>query len=323
MMLHAISSDLTQRFRSDLARCGVADDRLGLAVSGGPDSLGLLLIAAAALPGRICAATVDHGLRPEAAQEALFVADVCSDLGVPHATLKVEVEPVSSIQRAARNARYRALGGWLTAQSIGFLATAHHIDDQAETLMMRLLRGSGVAGLAGVRATGRVPGHDDAMVVRPLLGWRRTELAEIVDAADLKAIDDPSNRDPRFDRVRIRQLLATTPWIDPAPLARSAAALAEADFALKWLADQLYQERVSADGPVLSLTPHGLPSEMKRRLLIRIIGTFGPGSSPRGDDLARLLDQLEAGATATLAGIKFTGGEVWRCEAAPAHRQNR
>ena len=169
--------ELVDRFRRDLAaiwkRASASDARLGLAVSGGGDSLALLLLAHAALPGRIAVATVDHGLRPENGTEAAVVAALCERLGVPPETLPVRLDP-GNMQDRARTARYAALVQWCGENGLGALATAHQLDDQAETLVMRLNRGSGLAGLAGVRARGAL---DEAglPVLRPLLGLRRKE----------------------------------------------------------------------------------------------------------------------------------------------------
>ena len=204
--------------------------KLGLAVSGGPDSLALLVLAHAALPGRVEAATVDHGLRPEAGAEAAEVARVCEALGVPHAILPVDVAP-GNLQAEARMARYAALAEWVEERGLAALATAHQADDQAETLLMRLNRASGVAGLAGARARGRVPGTAIPLL-RPVLEWRRAELGDVVRGAGLTAAEDPSNSDDRFDRVRMRKALAEADWIDVDAVARSAAHLAEADDAL-------------------------------------------------------------------------------------------
>ncbi|MGB7655807.1 MAG: tRNA lysidine(34) synthetase TilS, partial [Novosphingobium sp.] len=184
---------------------------MGLAVSGGPDSLALLLLAQVALPGRIAVATVDHGLRAESAVEAALVAQLCAALDVPHLTLPVKLEP-GNLQSQARAARYAALGEWLVREDLAALATAHHADDQAETLLLRLGRASGVAGLAGVRARGLVPGTG-LPLLRPLLGFRRSELGDVVAAAGWQAVDDPSNRDDRFDRARIRKAIAGADWL--------------------------------------------------------------------------------------------------------------
>lgn len=298
------------RFRADLeALTGGAPERLALAVSGGPDSLALLLLAAAAYPGRIEAATVDHGLRPEGKAEAEFVGRICGELGVPHAIFAAEMAETANLQAAARSKRYALLAGWASAIGAAFLVTAHHLDDQAETLVMRLARGAGLAGLSGIRAV-------NPPLLRPLLGWRRAELAAIVEAAGIRAVADPSNEDERFDRARVRKRLAEADWLDPAALARSAAALAEAEDALDWAAERLWRER--ADGAILD--PIGLPAELRRRLVLRMIAALD-GPAPRGAELARLLATLEAGGTATLSGLKCTGGPLWRFAPAPPRRR--
>jgi tRNA(Ile)-lysidine synthase len=302
--------ELAARFRADLeALTGAAPARLGLAVSGGPDSLALLLLAHAAYPGRVHAATVDHGLRAESAAEAAFVAGLCGELGVPHVTLAANMTDKVNVQAAARARRYALLGRWAGEVKAGCLLTAHHLDDQAETLVMRLLRGSGLAGLSGVRAV-------NPPLVRPLLGWRREELAAVVRAAGVDPVVDPSNQDERFDRARIRRRLAEAQWLDPAPLARSAAALAEAEDALEWAVERLWRERV--DG--LTLDPAGLPAELRRRLVLRLLAAIG-GPAPRGEEVGRLLATLDGGGTATLAGVKCVGGKRWRFAPAPPRRR--
>jgi tRNA(Ile)-lysidine synthase len=150
-----------------------------------------LLLAAAHAPARVAVATVDHGLRAEAAEEAAAVAALCARLGVPHATLRLTMATGSAIQARARAARYAALAGWARAEGLAALATAHHLDDQAETLAMRLNRGAGARGLAGMRAVATVPGDPALPLLRPLLGWRRAELAAVVRACGLDAADDP------------------------------------------------------------------------------------------------------------------------------------
>src|SRR5687767_10430345 len=128
---------LVTRFAADLDPLVAPPTRLGVAVSGGPDSLALLLLAAAAYPGQVEAATVDHGLRPESAAEAQFVAGVCGELNVPHEALTADwaVAPVSNIPAIARSMRYNLLSTWRAQMQLSWIATAHHLDDQAETLM--------------------------------------------------------------------------------------------------------------------------------------------------------------------------------------------
>jgi tRNA(Ile)-lysidine synthase len=236
--------------------------------------------------------------------------------------LPVKVEPnARGIQAAARDARYAALGAWMAEEGVPILLTAHHLDDQAETLMMRLLRGSGVAGLASIRAVSSFPAAgENARLCRPLLAWRRAELAELVQSAGIRTVDDPSNVDPAFDRARLRARLSETPWLHAAPLARSAAALAAAEEALQWAVDRLEAERIAGVGEGFTLDASGLPSELVRRLVRRVLSFLDPGCEARGEKLTRLIETLEAGGTATLAGAKATGGPLWRFERAPQRR---
>src|SRR5689334_14701970 len=138
-----------ERFSRDLNALIAPEERIGIAVSGGPDSLALLLLAAAARRGKVEAATVDHALRPESRGEAEDVAALCRGLGVPHSILTASwrKKPESAIQQRAREARYGLLGDWAKARNLRAILTGHHLDDQAETLIMRLMRGAGVRGL--------------------------------------------------------------------------------------------------------------------------------------------------------------------------------
>ena len=286
------------RFAEAVRRLLPEGGRIGLAVSGGPDSLAMLLLSHRALPGGFEVATVDHGLRRESAAEAAFVHGVCSTLGVPHAVLRVEVA-AGNLQDEARTARYAALARWAAERGLGAIFTAHHADDQAETLLMRLNRGSGVAGLAGVRARGVVPGSK-LPLIRPLLDWRRSELGAIAERAGLAAVSDPSNSDPRFDRARIRAALADADWLDPAAIAQSAAHLAEAEETLAWAFDLEWDLWVEVDQGAVRYTPHA-PRALVLRVVERIIAGFG--SEPRGGAVARLVDTLQAGETGTLGGV--------------------
>lgn len=305
------------RFRADLAPlAGPAPATFGIAVSGGPDSLALLLLAEAAFPGQVEAATVDHRLRPESAAEAAFVGEICAARAIPHATLTGP--PIEgNVQAGARALRYRLLGQWTRERGLAFILTAHHQDDQAETLLMRLQRGAGLAGLAGIRPHAEIEG---LRILRPLLGWPRAALAEIVAAAGLTPVEDPSNSDDHYDRARLRKQLAEAGWLDAAALARSAAALAEAETALDWTAEQLIAERTDSTQDGLTFDAADLPAELRRRALLRLLALLVPADPPRGDSVQRLLAALDAGETATLAGVKCTGGPVWRLSPAPPRR---
>lgn len=328
MALPEIDPALVVRFKVDLQKLtGGRPEALGVAVSGGPDSLALLLLAAAAYPGRVHAATVDHGLREESAEEAAQVARICERLDVPHATLKLEWPdpPGGNIQARARDARYHELAGWGLDRSIPFIATGHHVNDQAETVLMRLARGSGVSGLAGARRT-KILSLDtksgaSVHLIRPLLDWRREELAQVVADAEVAAIDDPSNADDRYDRTRIRALLAGNSWLESERLADSAGHLADAEEAIAWAVAQLTPKRLflHEDGSV-TLDPTDLPRELQRRLLLDAFTYFTGCNDPSGPKLARLLDELRAGRAGTLAEVKVTPGPKWHLDWAPPRR---
>lgn len=303
----------------ELARLAGEDPgnlRFGVAVSGGPDSVALLLLMHEVAPGRVAAATVDHGLRPEAATEAEAVSRICEDLGIAHSILRA-AEPIrGSMQAAARTVRYALLEEWRAAQQIDYLLTAHHGDDQAETLLMRLNRASGVAGMAGIR--GR-----NGRILRPLLGWRRAALQALVDAAGITAADDPSNRDPRFDRSRLRAALADAPWLDVEAVARSATLLSEADMALGWAADQIIAAWPDGDDPCV-IRGGPWPEEIGWRILRRRLAAFDDRCRPDQGLLLRSINELRGGRKVSLGPVTITPDEVdcqlWRIERAPPRR---
>ncbi len=288
----APNKSAVERFHEDCGALAVRDAGLGLAVSGGPDSVAMLLLAHTAFPGRVEAATCDHRLRLGSADEARFVAGLCAERGVPHATLTLNLPATGNVSSNARAARYAALANWRSERGLDHVLTAHHADDQLETVIMRLNRGAGVGGLAGIRA---VNGH----VLRPLLNWRRAELAAIVADAGITAIDDPSNRDDRYDRARLRKALAEADWLDPLAVARSAAACAEADDALGGMDSR----------------------ELTRRRVLAELRLIQPGLTPRGEQLDALIEALHAGHTTTLGKVLCTGGEPWTFTAAPPRKR--
>ncbi len=279
--------------------------------------MALLLLASAAFPGRVEAATVDHGLRPESAAEADLVAHLCGEIGVPHATLAVAVAP-GNIQAEARTARYAALAGWMDERGLAALATAHHADDQAETLLMRLNRGSGVSGLAGVRSKGAVPGTR-LPLLRPLLCWRRAELAGVVEAAGIEPVQDPSNENDRFDRVRLRKALAGADWLDIAATAQSAEHLADAHAAIEWAAAREWAEQVDDGGMGITYRPRA-PRAIALRVLARIVRQM-EGEEPRGSAVARLFETLVAGQPASIGNLVARPTvEGWSFTPAPRRR---
>lgn len=290
------------------------EGRWGVAVSGGPDSMALLDLMASLAPGRTEAATVDHGLRPEAAAEADMVARWCAGRSIPHAILS-PAEPISgSLQAEARAVRYALLDQWMEVRSLDWLLTAHHADDQLETLLMRLNRASGVSGLAGIRARrGRV--------VRPLLAVRKADLLTHVEAQGIPHATDPSNADERFDRARLRVALSSAGWLDPVAAARSAAALADAEAALDWTVARLVAERITPDGEGLALDPDGLPREYLRRLLAQMVHLVAPDApEPRGEGIEQAIIQLFRGRKISIGACVVSGGPRWKVRRAPPRR---
>ena len=314
---------LLGRFAHDLDALVPAGTRLGVAVSGGPDSLALLLLAAAVRPGDVEAATIDHALRPDSAGEPEMVAQLCEQLGVPHATLTVRWRepPVTAIQERARRERYRLLGFWAEEQGLQAIATGHHADDQAETLLMRLMRGAGVRGLAGMRPRSIAPGTE-VRLLRPLLGWRRSELQQLCADAGLTPIADPSNMDEKFERVRVRRALGDAEWIDAAAVTRSAANLADADSALEWAMRREWKMAARASPGVITYRPGDAPREILRRIAARAVRKLASEGDKdlRGAELDRLLATLIEGGSATLRGVVCRGGAEWRFTTAPERR---
>lgn len=322
------------RFRDDLSAVWpewAQGGRLLVAVSGGPDSTALLLLAQALLGERCLAATVDHGLRPESAAEAAIVAATCDRLGIAHATLAgalpVRAGRTANVSARARLLRYRLLEQHLIAAGAARLATAHHADDQLETLVMRLNRGAGVAGLAGVRARrGRV--------IRPLLGWRRADLAAVVADGGVMAIHDPSNVDERFDRARVRRALGSADWLDAVKWGRSAAALGDAEAALDWAAQRFIGERGQAgdDGSVVLLFgTEAVPWEIARRAFLLALRQVDAAIEVKGAELTRLVAAMlshdpSAAPCATLGRVRVeaqrdgAGGRVYAFRPAPPPR---
>ena len=318
------ADELLARFSRQLDRLLPKRQPVGVAVSGGPDSIALLLLAAAARPGLVEAATVDHGLRAGSAREAEDVAALCEKLGVPHVTLAAEwkAKPEQAIQEKARAERYRVLSKWVGERGLAAVMAAHHADDQAETVMMRLARGAGIKGLAAMRVKGPIPGGA-ASLVRPLLRWRHQELVDICKAAGVAVAEDPSNDDDQFERVRMRKALAKADWIDPVAVVKSAANLAEADSALHWATTQEWNRVVKRNDLQVAFRPAGMPREIQRRLVRRAViamASEGKGAELRGPELDRLVAALAGGRKATLRGVLCAGGEVWRFSKAPARR---
>ncbi len=247
---------------------------VGVAVSGGGNSLALavLLHALAAETGRrLAAVTVDHGLRPESAAEAAGVARFCAGRGIPHATLRWGGwDGRGNLQARARTARRHLIADWAREAGVGVVALGHTLDDQAETFLMRLARGSGVDGLAAIGPRARSGG---ILWVRPLLGIRRAALRQRLGAEGIGWCEDPGNSDMRFDRIRARAAMEPLAalGLGPERLAATAGRMARARRALEISAGELARAAVlpgrAGDAVIDVATLRTAPDELQFRVL--------------------------------------------------------
>ncbi|WP_099826699.1 tRNA lysidine(34) synthetase TilS [Oceaniglobus indicus] len=269
--------------------------RMGLAVSGGGDSIALMHAAvpwATAAGVSLHVVTVDHGLRPESAHEAVMVAAQARALHLSHDTLRWhDWDGSGNLQAAARDARRRLIAEWAVPRRIHHVATGHTLDDQAETVLLRLARGSGVDGLAGIAAT--TAGAPNWL--RPLLGLRRDALRDWLHGQGIGWADDPSNDDPRFDRVRARAMLGglSDLGLTPERLARLAAHMGDARAVLRAQAQMLATRIVTRDGPDLVIDDDGFdaaPPDTRNRLLAAAVMWISSADyRPRYDALSRYM----------------------------------
>lgn len=297
--------------RATLAASGAAGGGgpLGIAVSGGGDSTALLLLLHRIADRPLAAVTVDHGLRPESAAEACAVAALCAARDIPHRTLRWEGRPgQGNLQDAAREARRILIARWARARGIAAVALGHTLDDQAETVLLRLARGSGVDGLAAMAPSVE---RDGILWLRPLLGLRREALRAWLRREGVGWCEDPSNEDPVFDRVRVRQALAhlVPLGVTPERLAATAAQMARARTALEAQADSLARDviRRGAAGDLV-LDPEPLlasPREAALRVVASaLMWVSGARYRPRLARTEAALDGLRdgIGAGMTVAG---------------------
>jgi len=289
------------------------DDPVGVAVSGGGDSMALLhLMARLAAHGgrRLHAVTVNHGLRPEAADEADLVAQTCAALGVPHETLHWQRDQTKgNLMARARQARYDLMADWATVRGIARIALGHTADDQAETFVMRLGRRAGVDGLAAMadRFT-----HGGVTFCRPLLRLRRADLRACLTRNGQAWCEDPTNDDASFERTRARRALEVMAGlgIDAGTLSSVSGHLAMARAALVTLTGDAARDIVTQDRGDL-IWPHLdfmlLPLDIRRRLLQSALRWISGAQYPdRADGLSGLQDAIGLRKTATLGGCLVT-----------------
>lgn len=284
---------------------------LGVAVSGGGDSVALLLLLqGAGMPG-LAAVTVDHGLRPDSAAEAAGVATLCAGRGIPHAVLRwTGWDGRGNLQARARQARRALIAEWARGRGLGAVALGHTLDDQAETFLMRLARGSGIDGLAAMEPCARAEG---LVWLRPMLGLRRADLRAFLVAEGIRWAEDPGNENADFLRVRARQALGPLAGLglDAPRLATTAAAMARARAALEAATSALARAALEP-GPAgdLRLDPGtlaGVPREIRLRLLAAALcWVAGAPYRPR-------LAALEAALVAVEAGLPGGGLTLHGC----------
>ena len=314
---------------------------LVLAVSGGPDSTALLVLAAhwarrLKRPPKLLAVTIDHGLRAEARREAAMVKRLARSLGVSHRTLRWRGrKPRTGLQEAARYARYELLAQAASRAGFAHILTAHTLDDQAETVLFRLARGSGIFGLTGMAHAAPLPldGVREIFLVRPLLHVAKARLIATLKAARVAFAEDPSNRDPRFTRARLRRDLMPVlarEGLDARALARLAARLRRAESTIAVAVDAaraaLAPPPWPPRGPVAFETVAfaGLPAEVGLRLLGEAIahaGNEGTVELAKLEALYEALRQAHSRLRRTLAGALITlGPDRLTVERAPARR---
>jgi len=307
-----ITAAEAQTLFADLA----AVPALVLAVSGGPDSTALLWLAArwrASLKKgpRLTAVTIDHGLRSESAREAREVKRLALQLDVTHRTLRWQgPKPRTGLPAAAREARYGLLARAARSAGAVHIVTGHTSDDQAETILMRLARGSGIAGLAAMAQQSQ---RDGLTLCRPLLGVPKLRLVATLDAAGIRFASDPTNHDPAFLRPRLRALMPALAGegIDGPNLARLSGRLARANDALDTVVDHALRALVAVEQqpPRWTIDARAfasLPAEIRLRLLVRAInanGHEGPAELGKAEILADAFDRaLLAGAMSGYRG---------------------
>ena len=305
---------MTETLPDRVARFFGPAETAGLAVSGGGDSVALLCLAVEA-GLRPAAVTVDHGLRPEAAAEADWVASLCDRLGVRHTILRWRGwDRSGNLQDEARRARLRLIADWAKGQGLSTVALAHTRDDQAETVLMRMARRGGVDGLSAMSAYRQ---HLGVTWARPLLDTGRQDLRDWLRARGQDWIEDPSNEALRFDRVKARRALtALAPLGITAPvLADIARQMQSVRKTLELKTAEVARAALRADRGDVLLLPAVLaePDEIARRLLLAAISFVAPSDyPPRSAPVLALLSALRQGQGGTLAGCRFLrhGGVV-------------
>lgn len=323
-----MTAPLTDKeFANLMAGHGLAtgDGPFAVAVSGGPDSMALALLMAGF--GEVHFLTFDHGLRPDSAKEAEKVKDWLGQKGLSHTIIKWSGDkPKTGIQAEARAARYKAMEGWCKKNRVKYLITAHHLEDQAETFLMRLLKGSGIDGLAAMAS--KSPGlfEGEVAILRPLLEVSKDRLKATLKAHNQEWIEDPSNENTDFTRIKIRALLEASSDLDAKTLARTASRLARVKGILNDATENFLAETFVVHDQGYGILKKAAflegPQEIALRGLSKILIFISQSNYPPGiEKLGRLLNSLENKEFkgATLHGCHLSplaGGKVLVCREA-------
>lgn len=338
-------AELFQHLVFQLAALAPDAQGLAVALSGGADSWALTLLAhdhAVAHKLNFIALTVDHGLRAESAAEAATVAAACASRGIPHAMLVWQHDGIATRkQERARAARYELLGDYCAAHGFDILLTAHHADDQAETVLLRFAKGSGAKGLSGMRASRAL--SEKVMLLRPLLSVSKADLVAYAAAAGVPVTEDPSNTDPHYARARLRAALCVleAEGLTTATLLKVAAAAQAEDTALEYAARRLLLDHAA-------FSPYGgvrlpqaaftdAPAMLRRYAWLSIWRhvTRSAGHAPAPDKIDSACDKLaglrpvrrtlagmlQTGSEGTLTFVRETGGQaILPCNVPPRSR---
>jgi tRNA(Ile)-lysidine synthase len=307
------ANSVEARFQAAITAGPKSDQTIGMAVSGGGDSIALMqLTARFRAADKLCAISIDHGLRPEAKDEIALVAAQAKALGIDHTVVNWTWDGKGNLQAAAREGRWAAARDWATMCNLREVWFGHTEDDQVETLLMRLARGSGIDGLTAMYPLSQ---RDGLRVFRPLLGLARADLRAWLRSQNIPWSEDPSNDDPRFDRVRARQMFTQleTLGMTRKRLLQTVDHMQAAHLSLQEAALAFAKRHVRQDAGDLILAPEALDlvkADAPRRVMAAAFSWVGSRSyRPRFEQLMETVAQARKGATVTLGGCIMTPDE--------------
>lgn len=285
------------------------NSKIAVAVSGGSDSLALCVLLNQFVKeygGQLHCLTINHQLRNDSLSEAIKVGEILKELGINHHIIPWEGDkPKSNIQEEARIARYNLLTEYCHNHDISYLATGHQKNDQAENFIIRLEHGSGVYGLSGIPSIGE---FNKIKIIRPLLSFTKQELQDFLISQNIEWVEDPSNQNEKFTRVKIRNILNQYPeWIDK--LATVSNNLSKTKDCIEYFLNKSIAELVEHHSSYVAIKQEGfneLPQEIRFRMLTKLLQDFSSNPKPaRGERLENLLAKIETGKAfkaSTLSG---------------------